>query len=152
MARRSRAWSPARWWQFLRQGFRQPKGMGLQYFLYGWSGCSRRKKWVKRQKVNLLFTSLVIFRASHICQVGSNHLPPCVYFLIYKYWFGLGLCFEIAGQGAPLSPFWWCLMDERPCGGPPGPQPSLYHICHLYYLQHLELPLKLLFEGRIPWD
>lgn len=37
-------------------------------------------------------------------------------------------------------------------GGSPGPHPSLHLMCQLYYLQHLELPLKLLFEERIPLD
>lgn len=145
MARRSRARGGQCW----RECPGRPKGTVLQYFLWGWSGCSRGRKWFKRQKTNLLFTFLIwaISRASHICQVGRNHLPSCVYFLVYKYWFGLDPCLKQGVRVLLLVSF-----GAPNAGGPPGPHPSLHHISQFFYLQHLELPLTLLFEERIPLD
>lgn len=114
----------------------------------------QRKQVDQKQKSNVLLTSLIraTFRARHICQVRRSHLLPCVYFPVYKYWFGLDPCFGIGIQGALLSPFWGSQWLRSSVGGPPGPHLNLHHICRLYYLEHLELPLKLLFEERIPLD
>lgn len=55
-------------------------------------------------------------------------------------------------SGALLSPFWGSQGLRSHVGGLRGPQLNLHCICHLDYLERLELPLKLLFEARIPLD
>lgn len=105
-----------------------------------------------KNKFAIYIPKLAISRASHICQVGRNHLPSCIYFHVHKYWFGLDPCFEVGSQSVLLSFFWGSHWVRGHAGGLPGPRPSLHHISYLSYLRHLESPLKLLFKEKIPLD
>lgn len=119
---------PAQGEQLWKEGLGQPKAW-VGVFSMRMMNLHRERKWIKRQFISLIWA---ISRASLMTRRKKSP-APCVYFLIYKYWFGLDPCFEIGSQSATLSLFWGYQWP------PSQPAP----ISHLFYLQYLELTLKV---------
>ena len=84
MAIRSSAWCPIQGGQLLREGLGQLTGLGLWCFLWGWSGCSRGSKRIKRQKTNLLFIEHIpnlgyLRSQTHLSSRKKSLAPLCLF-------------------------------------------------------------------------